>query len=88
MKLLNCIACHDILLLHENIRSCLCGRSSGQYVNLGKVHIYGPARIIGITSRDYYKGPTSPLETYPWRFILESERIVHFEKPENDPYLK
>lgn len=77
MKLLNCIACHDILLLQSTIRSCFCGKSAGQYVNDKKVHIQGPSRIIGINSLDYYRDPSDINATYPWRFKAESESIVH-----------
>jgi hypothetical protein len=69
MKLLNCIACHDIVRIFREIRMCKCGRSEARYVNERMAEFTGPARIIGINSLDYHKGDFG--EEHPWRFIPE-----------------
>lgn len=55
MKLLNCLDCHDIVLLRGgSCRACVCGKSSGRYLEDGrKVEVSGPCRVLGIDNREY-----------------------------------
>lgn len=74
MKLLNCIACQDIVRIFSNSRKCQCGRCKARYVNDRNVEYSGPARIIAIQSLDYHKGDSGV--EHPWCFIpRDSEHI-------------
>lgn len=47
VKLLNCLACHDIVkLMRRKPRKCKCGKSEGQYSFEGVVTRTGPCRIL------------------------------------------
>jgi hypothetical protein len=78
MKLLNCMACQDIVLLHDELRRCKCGRSAGRYTTAVLAEYSGPARIIGMRSIDYHTA--QPGVQYPWWFMAESEHIRKVER--------
>ena len=78
MKLLNCRACQDIVLLQEETRTCKCGKSSGRYTSPVLAEYQGPARIIGIKSIDYHRGEFDV--EYPWRFLGNSKHIRKLDK--------
>lgn len=73
MKLLHCMACHDVLALHYKARKCKCKRSTGRYVDDIHVEYSGPACIIGMLNSDLrfaqagLKGELSP--EYKWWVI-------------------
>jgi hypothetical protein len=75
MKLLNCLACRDVvLLLSGEERRCLCGRSRGRYTEGGVVAKYsGPARILGIRNLDYERA--EPGRRYPWFVVPEGHHV-------------
>jgi hypothetical protein len=73
MKLLNCIACQDIVLLHSESRSCRCGKSSGRYTTAVLAEYRGPARVIGMRSMDYWRG--EPGAEHVWWFIEDGHHI-------------
>jgi hypothetical protein len=71
MKLLNCLLCHDIVLLRYTTRACLCGQSMGRYRSDGVfAEFTGTARILGLSNRDYVRSTTEPVipwvSTYRW----------------------
>ncbi len=74
MKLLNCLACQDIVRLNNDDRPCQCGRSSGHYVNAKVVEYAGPARIMGMRTMDYHRGQTGV--DYVWWFIGEGSNSI------------
>jgi hypothetical protein len=53
VKLLNCLECNDVVALYIKPRTCLCGKSSGQYLNTSDATVTGPCRIIGIRNDQY-----------------------------------
>ena len=75
MKLLNCIACQDIVLLHTGKdRTCLCGKSKGHYKDGGVLAVYsGPARIIGLRSLDYHSAEHG--KDYKWWVIKDGNHV-------------
>ena len=77
MKLLNCLACQDIVRLHQETRTCLCGKSSGRYTSLRQVEYQGPARIIGLRSLDYHRGEVG--KEFSWWFI-DIDKSDHIKK--------
>ena len=80
MKLLNCRACQDIVLLQNEIRTCKCGKSSGRYTTPVLAEYQGPARIIGMRSLDYHRGENGV--EYPWWFIHNSDHIRKLDEQE------
>ena len=81
MKLLNCLACRDVvLLLVEAERSCRCGQSRGRYAPGGVVARYsGPARILGMRNLDFERA--KPGEHYPW-FVVPEGHHAEREGPD------
>lgn len=74
MKLLNCLKCNDIIALHTEERSCICGQSSGYYLSDVVKAVYsGPARIIGLKNREYDKAKSG--NNYTWFVIPEGHNI-------------
>lgn len=55
MKLLNCVACHDVVKLQKRIRKCACGKSKGKYVDDLYATYSGPARILGFNNFEYVR---------------------------------
>lgn len=56
MILLNCTHCDDLVVLAPTLRSCLCGRSSGQLKGLKgqeKPVVTGPTRLAEIPWEEY-----------------------------------
>lgn len=51
MKLLFCQACRDVVQLHSEDRSCICGGSHGRYVDEINVEYSGPCVVLGILNR-------------------------------------
>ena len=77
MKLLNCLACHDITaLVVKEERRCNCGQSSGQYLSGGLLAEHsGPSRIIGIENPEYFRSLTETTDKrYVWFPILSELR--------------
>lgn len=68
MKLLNCLSCHDIVKLppNGNIRSCMCGKSSGRYVNDTEVLIRGEGRSLSISGMSYKRSLRRQTDNYTW----------------------
>ena len=50
MKLIFCTSCHDIVKLHSEPRTCLCGKSGGRYVDELNAEIKGHAVPLGISN--------------------------------------
>lgn len=73
MKLLNCRACQDIVLLQREPRACKCGKSSGRYTGPVLAEYSGPARILCIRGTDYCRDDTHV--EHPWWFVEESDHI-------------
>jgi len=48
MKLLRCDSCEDVFALKLRLRTCACGKSSGQYIDPMTVEVSGPCRVFGI----------------------------------------
>lgn len=87
MKLLNCHECQDIVQMRlDRLRSCLCGKSTGKYVDNTWVKYSGPARIIGMLNSEYWeskKAPVVPFVTnYKWFPILEGDNCLLVEQSE------
>lgn len=57
MKLLYCKECHDITaLVKQTERSCLCGKSKGQYTHDElNVTVSGPCEVLGFQNRSFTK---------------------------------
>jgi hypothetical protein len=53
MKLIFCQECHDIVALYHKSRSCLCGKSYGQYRDEIKVMIGGSAIPLGFSNTSF-----------------------------------
>jgi hypothetical protein len=51
MRLLQCLACHDVLRLTELDRRCQCMRSRGRLVG-ESIEILGPARVLSLFGED------------------------------------
>lgn len=55
MKLLYCPQCHDIVALYQEKRSCLCGLSSGKYLDdRVTVKIDGAAIVLGFSNSEFF----------------------------------
>jgi hypothetical protein len=52
MKLLHCPQCNDIVALHTQERSCLCGKAKGKYINNQRAEVSG-GHILGINNREF-----------------------------------
>lgn len=50
MKLIFCPQCRDIVALHRQLRTCLCGRAYGQYVDEVNAIYGGGAVPLGIAN--------------------------------------
>jgi hypothetical protein len=87
MKLLNCLACRDVVLIRVDVeRSCRCGRSHGRYEPGGVVARYsGHARILGMRNLDYERA--KPGESYPW-FVVPEGHHVEREGPDRPHLVK
>lgn len=68
MKLLNCLACQDIVRMFEEERACKCGKSKGRYENARRVTYSGPSRLFGMNSLDYHR--VEPGKEFAW-FLVE-----------------
>lgn len=54
MKLLNCVYCHDILLVINDWRYCNCGKSASRFIkNTPAIEIIGCAKVIDIDDQGY-----------------------------------
>jgi hypothetical protein len=53
MKLLHCTECKDVVALHLEVRTCLCGKSRGCYTNRVHALYSGPARIIAFRNYEF-----------------------------------
>ena len=53
MKLLNCLDCHDIFLLTEEVRWCRCRGTAGRYTDHVHAVYCGHARVLGIRNSHY-----------------------------------
>ena len=74
MKLLNCLACQDIVRMFEEERGCKCGKSAGRYENARRVGYRGPARLLGLKSLDYHRVEAG--KEYVWHLVPEGENAV------------
>lgn len=61
MKLLVCDDCHDAVAMSVRLRYCLCGMTSGRYVDRNEhlVEVWGPARVIGLAQELLYGNVSS-----------------------------
>lgn len=50
MKLIFCNECTDVIALHREPRSCLCGKSSGRYLDGRMAEIAGPCVPLGFAN--------------------------------------
>lgn len=55
MKLIYCRECGDIVSLREVERTCICGKSSGQYTDDINAKINGPCVPLGIANNSFRK---------------------------------
>jgi len=53
MKLLVCLECGDIFSLREIVRTCICGESSGSYINSLSAEIKGNCKAIGFANDSF-----------------------------------
>lgn len=53
MKLIYCPKCKDIVKLHDELRSCLCGASRGMYLNDQLALVDGDAVPLGVDNRSF-----------------------------------
>lgn len=67
MKLLNCLACQDIVRMFEEERACKCGKSKGRYETGRRVAYSGPARLFGLNSLDYHRVESG--KEYKWHLV-------------------
>ncbi len=84
MKLLHCMACHEIRSLSREWKACGCGAAKGRYVGDVLVEFSGPARILGMRNPDILRARANEggglSENYPWWVIpLVSGRIKKVE---------
>ena len=56
MKLIFCVACHDVLSLALDIKKCGCGESEGKYLDSKDAEIAGPCIPIGFDNRSFTEG--------------------------------
>lgn len=79
MKLLNCLACNDVVALLRQSRKCQCGEASGFYHEDDRtVSFFGPARVLGMRNDEFAKSVLG--EHYIWFVIPEpSQWIQHHE---------
>jgi len=54
MRLLQCLACHDVFRLTEIDRRCGCTRSHGRLAN-ESIEILGPARVLSLVGENGYE---------------------------------
>lgn len=76
MKLLNCLACQDIVRMFEEERTCKCGKSKGRYENGRRVAYSGPSRLFGLNSLDYHRVESG--KEYKWH-LVEGENAKKVE---------
>jgi len=55
MKLLHCTECKDVVALHRKMRTCLCGKSKGYYLDTKRVTFSGPGIIIGFNNDQFLR---------------------------------
>jgi hypothetical protein len=55
MKLIFCRECGDIISLRKVERTCVCGKSSGQYTDDINARISGPCVPLGISNSSFKK---------------------------------
>jgi hypothetical protein len=54
MRLFNCVLCHDILLVTNDWRRCVCGKSASRYLkDTTAIEITGTAKIIDVDDNGY-----------------------------------
>lgn len=53
MKLIHCNECGDVISLRYELRHCVCGKSSGQYVDRLNAEIRGPCTPLGFANSSF-----------------------------------
>lgn len=83
VKLMNCLACGDVVRLFRQPRYCRCRRCSGKYVAQYVVEVSGPARILGLRVADYLEAPLSAeaslskVKEYGWYVVpIDSGEVL------------
>jgi hypothetical protein len=73
VKLLNCLACNDIVALTYTERSCFCHKASGYYLNDIDVLVNGACRILGMRNDQYAQSMNNNTQAnYNWFVIAVS----------------
>jgi hypothetical protein len=92
MKLLNCLACNDVVALASQTRICGCGVTKGRYLEGDMVAlICGPkARVIGMLNSEYIVSKTVkvvPFRThFRWFPILSEPQHNVYHVADNQVY--
>lgn len=86
MKLLYCTKCRDVVAMHNHLRACLCGASSGVYVDDVNVTVKGPCIPLGFGNLSFSAAlqyqPDSGAGTTFTAFVIPKEaRSVKHEGP-------
>lgn len=81
MKLIMCQECHDVVALVSIIqRQCLCGKSTGQYVDDINANVSGPCDVLGFNNRSLANALVNPRQDYGTPFeafiIPNSSRTI------------
>lgn len=75
MKLLHCLACHDVFgLLVDRRRECRCHRSAGVYVDLMNAEYCGPAEVLALSTPDLLA--TQAGHAYTWSVIPTTSSAI------------
>ena len=89
MKLIFCLKCSDIVrLITENVKSCDCGQSTGQYKDLFNAWYKGPCIPIGISNSSFVHATRNQPEN-DWgetfeAFVIQKECETFENKNENE----
>jgi len=83
MKILNCLDCHDLILIMRQWRSCGCLKSRAKYLeNDICVEYVGNARILGLLNSEYEHSLSEKdyrNVNYFW-FVIDPENLILFKR--------
>ena len=78
MRLLQCLACHDVFRLTELERRCQCMRSRGRLTN-EEIEILGPARVLSLLGDSGFE--VGAAEDGRWVSLREGGYVTRPEIP-------